>query len=77
MLEIEIIGYTDALAGEEYNLALSRQRAKQVYEYMIANGIARERLKYRGAGKTEYIGDNNIEAGRQLNRRVEFRVSHL
>ncbi len=77
MLEIEVIGYTDATAGEDYNLSLSRQRAKEVYDYMIANGIAKDRLKYRGAGKTEYIGDNNIEAGRQMNRRVEFRVTKM
>ncbi len=77
MLEIEIIGYTDAIAGEEYNLILSRNRARSVYDYMVANGISKDRLKYRGAGKTEYVGDNSSEAGRQLNRRVEFRISKM
>ena len=77
MLEIEVIGYTDAIAGEEYNLILSRNRAKAVYDYLVANGISKDRLKYRGAGKSEYVADNNLEAGRQLNRRVEFRISKM
>ncbi len=76
-LEIEIIGFTDAMAGEAYNSALSKKRAEAVYNYLVANGIAKDRLKMRGAGKSEYVGDNDSETGKQLNRRVEFRVTKM
>ena len=76
-LEIEILGYTDHLAGEEYNRKLGEKRAKSVYDYLVANGVSKDRLKYTGVGKNSYVADNDSDAGRQMNRRVEFKVTKM
>ncbi len=49
---------------------LSVQRAKYVYDYFVKNGVAKEKLAYRGAGSSE--NDKNLS--RDENRRVTFKV---
>lgn len=49
---------------------LSVQRAKQVYDYFVKNGIAKDKLAYRGVGSAEY----DKELSREKNRRVTFRI---
>jgi len=73
-LKIEISGHTDNKGSRDYNLNLSRNRAKTVVEYLIKKGISSERLEYKGYAFDEPIADNNTEEGRQLNRRVEFKI---
>lgn len=76
-MEIEIQGHTDDRGDDDYNLTLSKNRAKSVYKYVIAQGIAKERLKYRGYGEGKPVADNGTSEGRQLNRRVEFVVTKI
>ncbi len=71
-LHIAIVGHTDNIGSVNYNLWLSRKRAKAVWQYLIDSGIAAERLQYRGEGKARPIATNDTEAGRFRNRRVEF-----
>lgn len=73
-LYIAIVGHTDNIGSVNYNLWLSRKRAKAVWQYLIDSGIAAERLQYRGEGKARPIASNDTEAGRFQNRRVEFVV---
>jgi len=73
-LKIEIDGYTDNTGGDEYNLKLSEQRAKAVYDFLINKGIPKNRLSYKGFGKNNPVADNSTEEGRRLNRRIEFKV---
>ncbi|MGC9331372.1 MAG: OmpA family protein [Bacteroidales bacterium] len=73
-LVIEISGHTDNRGSLEYNLKLSRERAKSVVDYLIEHGVDRDRLKYEGYAFKQPIADNDTEKGRQLNRRVEFTV---
>ncbi|MEA3448573.1 MAG: OmpA family protein [Bacteroidota bacterium] len=73
-LVIEISGHTDNKGSLEYNLKLSRERAKSVVDYLIEHGVDRDRLKYEGYAFKQPIADNDTEKGRQLNRRVEFTV---
>ena len=73
-LHIEISGHTDNKGSREYNLQLSKERAKTVVEYLISKGIDASRLEYKGYAFDEPVSDNNTEKGRQLNRRVEFKV---
>ncbi len=73
-LVIEISGHTDNRGSMEYNLNLSRERAKSVVDYLIDHGIDPDRLKYKGYAFKQPIADNDTEKGRQLNRRVEFTV---
>ena len=76
-MRIEIIGHTDSIGADEYNQYLSRKRAKSVVLYLLENGISANRLDYRGAGEDQPVATNTTDEGRQLNRRVEFRVVSL
>ena len=73
-LRIEIIGHTDALGTEAYNLQLSLARAASVREYLISRGAEPTQLTHEGYGETHPIADNETEEGRARNRRVEFHV---
>ncbi len=73
-VHIEISGHTDNQGSDEHNLVLSRNRAQAVYNYLILNGIAKERLNYSGFGLTRPIDTNDTEQGRANNRRTEFKV---
>ncbi len=73
-IRIEISGHTDNQGGAEYNLALSERRAKAVVDYLVANGISASRLESKGYGLTKPIASNATAAGRQLNRRTEFKI---
>lgn len=72
---IEIRGHTNGLCDDDYCNMLSEKRAKAVVEYLIKNGIDRNRLTYKGLGKTQPIADNKTVAGRQANQRVEFMIT--
>ena len=69
--DIKIIGHTDNKGTEEYNLGLSEQRAASVKAYAVAQGVPSSRLTTLGKGFSEPIADNNTDAGRAANRRVE------
>lgn len=73
-LSIEIGGHTDNVGGLEHNKALSTNRAKTVYQYLIDHGISPTRLKFAGYAYSKPLADNNSESGRALNRRTEFKV---
>ncbi|CVK15595.1 Outer membrane protein OmpA [Apibacter mensalis] len=72
---IGIFGYTDAKGADQYNLTLSENRAKSVANYLSKNGINSSRFTIKGFGKADPIGDNSTDAGRALNRRVEFSIT--
>jgi outer membrane protein OmpA-like peptidoglycan-associated protein len=76
-LKGEIAGYTDNIGTAERNKILSQQRAKSVYDYLISNGIEKERLTYAGYGFDEPIATNDTAFGRSLNRRTEFKVLEI
>jgi outer membrane protein OmpA-like peptidoglycan-associated protein len=73
-LKIEIGGHTDNTGNKKANQTLSENRAKAVYQYLIDNGIASDRLSYKGYGDTKPIADNATEEGRSQNRRTEFTI---
>ena len=73
-LQIEISGHTDNIGSNKSNRQLSEQRAKSVMDFLISRGCDKSRLKYKGYGASQPISTNNTEAGRQLNRRTEFKV---
>ena len=73
-VNVEIGGHTDGIGSQEYNQKLSENRAKTVYNYFVEHGVNKNRLSYKGYGKTEPIADNSTEAGRQQNRRVELKI---
>lgn len=71
---ITIGGHTDSRGSAAYNLKLSRDRANEVRDYLVGYGIAANRLQAVGYGETNPVASNDDEAGREQNRRVEFRV---
>lgn len=73
-LRIEIGGHTDDVGNDSDNQQLSEARAKAVYDYLTYHGIDANRISYMGYGETKPIADNATEAGRQENRRTEFKV---
>lgn len=73
-MKIEIGGHTDNVGSHSYNKQLSEDRAKSVVNYLINNGINRDRLSYKGYAFDEPIDTNETDEGRQRNRRVEFKV---
>lgn len=76
-IKIEVYGHTDNIGSPSYNQKLSEERAKAVVDYVVSKGIARNRLSYKGFGASQPIASNETEIGRQLNRRVEFKISGL
>lgn len=74
---VEVSGHTDSIGSEAVNQRLSEQRAASVGNYLIGQGLVRERFEIIGMGKNYPIADNNTDAGRALNRRVEIRVLPL
>lgn len=73
-LKIQIAGNTDNIGNESYNLKLSTQRARSVYDYLIQAGIKQASISYKGFGSDFPVSDNATEAGRSKNRRIEFSV---
>lgn len=71
-LKIAITGYTDNVGSNSFNKILSLKRAEEVAHYLINNGIDESRIEYAGLGSVKPIADNTTDAGRLLNRRVEF-----
>lgn len=72
--DIKIFGYTDAKGADDYNLNLSEKRAQAVKDYLASKGLSVARFQIVGMGKADPIGDNETDAGRALNRRVEFSI---
>ncbi len=73
-IKLEISGHTDNIGNDSTNLTLSQNRAKAVYNYLIEKGIVKSRLIHKGMGEKNPIADNNTEAGRSKNRRIEIKV---
>jgi outer membrane protein OmpA-like peptidoglycan-associated protein len=71
-LKIQIQGHTDNIGTEAYNQSLSENRAQTVRQYLVRKGIEEQRLFPKGFGFTINTASNETEAGRALNRRVEF-----
>jgi outer membrane protein OmpA-like peptidoglycan-associated protein/tetratricopeptide (TPR) repeat protein len=73
-LNLSIHGHTDNIGSANTNLLLSKNRAKQVSLFLIANGISKERLAFEGFGEEKPITSNETHEGRAQNRRTEFLV---
>ncbi|MDX2055040.1 MAG: OmpA family protein [Polyangiaceae bacterium] len=73
-LRVEISGHTDNVGDHDKNLELSKQRAEAVKAYFTEQGIDAARIEARGAGPDEPLADNKDAAGRQKNRRIEFKL---
>lgn len=72
---LRISGHTDSFGSEEFNLKLSRLRAKSIRDYIVVfGGVEEERVEYEGYGSSMPIVKELTEADKALNRRVEFEI---
>jgi outer membrane protein OmpA-like peptidoglycan-associated protein len=72
---VTIIGHTDSTGTDAINDPLSVNRAASTRNYLVARGIATNRIVINGRGSHEPIADNNTVEGRAMNRRVEILVA--
>jgi len=72
--QISLVGYTDSIGSDKYNLKLSEKRAEAVKDYLVKHGAQASRIQTEGRGKADPIGDNKTEKGRAENRRVEVLI---
>jgi outer membrane protein OmpA-like peptidoglycan-associated protein len=72
---ISVEGHADERGPEDFNRKLSEDRARSVLEFMVKQGISRERLSSQGFGASRPLVDKKNEYAWLLNRRVEFTVT--
>ncbi|MEP6262336.1 MAG: OmpA family protein [Gillisia sp.] len=78
-LEIEIGSHADARGSDSYNMALSERRAAATLEYLVSQGIERDRLTAKGFGESMPLNDCTKPTGctseqYARNRRSEFTI---
>lgn len=74
-MKVEIGGHTDIIGTKGYNKLLSQKRAEAVKDYLTQKGIDSRRITAVGYGASKPLASNDDEEdGRELNRRVEFKV---
>jgi outer membrane protein OmpA-like peptidoglycan-associated protein/tetratricopeptide (TPR) repeat protein len=77
-VKIELSSHTDCRGKDAYNMTLSERRAKSAVDYLISKGIAKDRVKSKGYGKSKPSEDckceDCTEEQHQRNRRTEFKV---
>lgn len=72
-LELVVVGHTDNVGSLDFNMTLSKQRARAVEQALIRDyGAAQTRLESWGIGYLSPVASNQSEEGRALNRRVEL-----
>lgn len=74
---VKIIGHTDSTGSDAVNGPLSVNRADATRDYLVTRGVAMNRIAIDGRGSREPVADNNSNAGRAMNRRVEIFVAEV
>ena len=69
---VTIVGHTDSVGSDAYNMDLSIRRARSVADALATRGVNPGRLYTEGRGEREPRADNSTEQGRRMNRRVEM-----
>lgn len=71
---LQVVGHTDDIGSESFNLALGEKRAISAVDQMVERGVDAQRLEAKTRGEATPIADNGTEEGRSKNRRVEIFV---
>jgi OOP family OmpA-OmpF porin len=74
VVDIDVIGHTDSVGPEEYNMGLSIRRATSVKDYMVSEGIDAGIIDVIGKGELNPVASNATDAGRAQNRRVDINI---
>jgi len=70
-----VVGHTDGIGSDAYNMKLSQRRADSVATYLVQNGVSRQSIRTEAHGKRQPVASNANAAGRAQNRRVEITLS--
>lgn len=70
----EIQGHTDKSGLEELNLLLSEQRSEAIYNYLITKGVSKNQISFKGYGSEFPIMSNKYQYGKEVNRRIDFKL---
>ena len=73
--QVTIVGHTDAIGSDAYNMDLSRRRGLTVARLLAERGVPRDRVSVVAIGKRQPVASNATPEGRARNRRVEFLIS--
>jgi outer membrane protein OmpA-like peptidoglycan-associated protein len=74
---VTVIGHTDSIGKEDYNIELSKRRAQEAYKQILASGLVpSERITYEGAGPYKALYDNGLPQGRAFNRTVTVALEY-
>ena len=81
-MKIDIRSHTDSRGSDKFNLILSDKRAKATMEWIVSQGIAKNRLTAKGYGETQLVNGckNGVpcsEEEHQQNRRSEFIIVEM
>ncbi len=76
-VQVEIGGHTDTVGDDAYNLNLSENRAKSVFDYLVSKGINPDRMTYKGYGETQPIVKTDDGEKHPENRRIELIIKKL
>jgi outer membrane protein OmpA-like peptidoglycan-associated protein len=74
-VQVLVVGHTDSIGSDAYNLRLSQRRTESAVDYMVQNGVPRQNIKAEWRGEREPVASNANAAGRAQNRRVEITLS--
>jgi OOP family OmpA-OmpF porin len=69
-----VVGHTDSVGTDAYNMKLGQRRANAVKAYLVSKGIPAHRIYTESKGEKQPVADNKTSAGRAKNRRVEVEV---
>ncbi len=75
-VNVDVVGHTDWIGTNAYNMKLSQARAETVRRFLVEQGIAESRIMVKWRGEEEPIADNNSTAGRAQNRRTEVKQNN-
>jgi len=73
--QVRVVGHTDSKGTDAYNQSLSERRASSAAEYLINQGVSPQKITSQGKGESEPVADNETDAGRAQNRRVELHLN--
>jgi len=81
-LSVEVGGHTDSRGEDNYNLLLSENRAKNVYDYLVKQGVGIQQISYKGYGEAKLKNkcSDGVTCTNELhaeNRRIEFSIRKI
>jgi outer membrane protein OmpA-like peptidoglycan-associated protein len=71
-IRIKVIGNTDSDGSDGYNEKLSKKRAEAIMEFLLNNGVKKERIEFEFRGEKNPVKSNKTGEGKKKNRRVDF-----